>query len=128
VRLLLDTHTLLWLAHEPRKLSARAVAAIYDSDNEVLVSAVSAMEIATKVRNGKLEYRTSLATDFMAEIESQGFEPLAITVGHAQRAGNLQGSHRDPWDRLLVAQAQVEDISLVSSDARLADWPVELLW
>lgn len=128
MRLLLDTHALLWWVHEPTCLSTAAFDAISAQSNDVLVSAVSAMEIATKARNGKLEYHTPLATNFLGEAATERFTPLSIASEHAQRAGNLPGRHRDPWDRLLVAQAQIERLRLVSADAKLADWPVELLW
>ena len=128
MRLLLDTHTLLWSAHDPRKLSAAAASAIRDGANEIFVSAVSAMEIATKNRSGKLEYTTSLATNFVEVVSSRGFMMLPITCEHAERAGNFPGDHRDPWDRLLAAQAQIDGLELVSNDARIAEFGTETLW
>lgn len=128
MKLLLDTHALLWLAHEPEALSAAASAAIVDDGNEIWVSAVSAMEIATKNRRGGLEYGTSLATSFVAEVTSQGFLPISVTCDHAERAGNLEGDHKDPWDRLLAAQAQMEEMVVVTRDARIAGFGVETLW
>jgi PIN domain nuclease of toxin-antitoxin system len=128
MRLLLDTHALLWLAHEPDALSATARDAIIDPDNEVYVSAVSAIEIATKFRKGALEYRTSLATDFSRLVMACGFDLLSITCDHAQRAGNLPGLHKDPWDRLLVAQAQIENLTLVSVDKKIAALGAVTYW
>lgn len=128
MRLLLDTHALLWVAHEPELLSAFARDAICAAGNEIVVSAVSAMEIATKDRIGKLTYRTSLAKSFVETVMARGFGILSIECEHAQRAGNLSGEHRDPWDRLLAAQAQIEGLTLVSNDAKLAKFGVDTLW
>lgn len=128
MRLLLDTHALLWEAHEPDLLSALARDAICAAGSEIVVSAVSAMEIATKDRIGKLTYRTSLATSFVGTVMARGFGILPIECEHAQRAGNLPGEHRDPWDRLLAAQAQIEGLTLVSNDAKLAKFGVDTLW
>lgn len=128
MRLLLDTHALLWWAHEPELLSARARDTLGHAGNELIVSAVSAMEIATKDRIGKLTYRTSLATSFVETVVPRGLGVLSIDCEHAQRAGKLPGDHRDPWDRLLAAQALIEGLTLVSNDAKLAALGVETLW
>lgn len=128
MRLLLDTHALLWWAHEPEELSDAARDAIEDGGNEVFVSAVSAMEISTKNRLGKLEYSSPLADRFLPLISEFGFAPLSVSCAHAERAGNLAGEHRDPWDRLLAAQAQMEHMPLVTVDVRLADWNVQIIW
>lgn len=128
MRLLLDTHALLWWTHDHGKLSAKAFAAIRDGANDVYVSAVTAMEIATKNRLGKLEYPSTLATNFVEQVAAQGFEMLAIDCRHAIYAGGLSGLHRDPWDRLLVAQAQVEGLSLVSVDADIPSLGIKAYW
>ena len=128
MRLLLDTHALLWWAHEPEELSGAAHDAIEDGGNEVFVSAVSAMEISTKNRLGKLEYSSPLAERFLPWISEFGFAPLSVSCAHAERAGNLAGEHRDPWDRLLAAQAQMEQLPLVTVDVRMADWNVQIIW
>jgi PIN domain nuclease of toxin-antitoxin system len=128
VRLLLDTHALLWSAHEPDRLSAAARDAITDEMNEQWVSAASAMEIVTKDRRGRLGYRTSLATRFVAEVRAQGFRPLAITCDHAERAAGLVSDHQDPWDRLIAAQAQIEDLVVVTRDTEIAAFGARTLW
>jgi PIN domain nuclease of toxin-antitoxin system len=128
MRVLLDTHALLWWAHEPEKLSETALEVIGDGANEVFVSAVSAMEIATKSRQGRLEYKSSLASHFLARIADFGFVPLSVSGAHAQRAGSLPGDHKDPWDRLLAAQSQMEEVPLVTTDKRMSDWNVQALW
>lgn len=128
MKLLLDTHVLLWAAYDPGRLSARAADAIRAGRNEIVVSAVSAMEIAIKHRIAKLAYPASLARSFVAEAQARGFGLLPIECEHAQRAGGLAGDHRDPWDRLLAAQAQIEGLTLVTNDAKLAAFRVETLW
>lgn len=128
MRLLLDTHALLWWAAGDRRLSRRARSAIEEGANTVLVSAASGWEIATKHRLGRLEGAGPLAdrlTDYLAD---QDFGELPITVRHAQRAAALPGVHRDPFDRLLVAQAQIENLVLVSNEVVLEDYGVRRLW
>ena len=126
--LLLDTHALIWAAVEPNRLGATARRAMENGDNNVLVSPVSAMEIATKVRLGKLDLARPFATDFLKEVAALGFEHLPIDARHAQHAGNLPFSHKDPFDRLLIAQAQLENLRLVSNEKRFDDFAVLRLW
>jgi PIN domain nuclease of toxin-antitoxin system len=128
VKLLLDTHALLWWAHEPEELSDAAREAIANGENEIFVSAVSAMEISTKNRVGRLEYPSSLADNFLQLISEFGFQPLSVSCAHAERAGNMAGKHRDPWDRLLAAQAQIEQMPLITVDPRMSDWDVQIIW
>ncbi len=128
MRLLLDTHALLWSAHEPEMLSSSARDAIEDGNNEVFVSAVSAMEIATKHRKGLLEYPSALARRFTDEVTQRGFTLLAISSEHAQRAGGFIDRHKDPWDRLLAAQAMIESLALVSCDKRMQSFGAQQLW
>jgi PIN domain nuclease of toxin-antitoxin system len=128
LRLLLDTHALLWWGHGDRRLSARACAEIDSDANERFVSAVSAMEIATKFRLGKLPEAYALAANFEADIAEMGFQPLAISVGHARLAGSLAIPHKDPFDRLLIAQAMLEGMTLVSNEAGFDPFGVARLW
>ena len=128
MRILLDTHAFLWwLAGNPR-LVETARRAIADDDNDVLVSAASAWEIATKYRLGKLPEAEALASDIRAAIAGQGFEELAVSVGDAERAGRLTGSHRDPFDRMLIAQALARDLVLVSNEKAFDRYGVNRLW
>lgn len=117
MRLLLDTHVFLWWLAGDQRLSRRARSLLANPDTIGLVSAASAWEITTKFRIGKLPGVDEVADDVPAAIASQGFGELAVTVTHAQRAGSLPGPHRDPFDRMLAAQAQIEGISIVSADA-----------
>ncbi len=128
MRLLLDTHVLIWwLAGDPM-LSANAKAAIADPGNEALVSAASAWEIATKYRIGKLPQGAPLAVDMPGVLAGQGFVELPITVRHGQAAGSLPGPHRDPFDRMLIAQAVLVDLVLVSNEAVFDRYGVRRLW
>lgn len=126
-RLLLDTHALLWWVANDSALSAAADGAIQDADNRVFVSAASAWEVTTKARIGKL-VAGPLAQDFAGEVRRQGFIPLSISLEHAERSGNLPGLHRDPFDRILVAQAQTENLVLVSNEALFDSYGVRRLW
>lgn len=128
MRVLLDTHTLLWWLADDERLSAAARTTIGDPTIEILVSAASAWEIATKVRIGKLPNHAGIAADLPQHLASQGFTPLAITVEHAQRAGSLPGSHRDPFDRMLIAQAHADAVPLVSNDTVFDGYGVSRLW
>jgi len=128
VRFLLDTHTLLWWLDGDRRLSRRARNAIADEDNSVLVSAASAWEIATKVRLGELPGAIEVAAELPAIVRRQSFEPLPIAIVHALRAGNLPGPHRDPFDRMLIAQAQAEDLGLVSNERVFDAYGVRRVW
>lgn len=128
VRLLLDTHALLWWLSADPHLAGPARQAIADEASAVYVSAASAWEIATKARLGKLPGAESLAQDFAVEIERHGFLPLAISVTHGQRAGSLPGPHKDPFDRMLMAQAHAENLVLVSNEAVFDQYGVMRLW
>ena len=128
MRLLLDTHALLWwLAGHPR-LSGEARQAIEDESTDVVVSAASAWEIATKHRLGKLPGYEAISDDVAGAIAGQGFEQLAITVTDAERAGRLAGPHRDPFDRMLIVQALAHGLTIVSTDAAFDRYGVGRLW
>jgi len=115
VKLLLDTHALLWWAILDSRLSRKAKKAVGDADSQVFVSAASAWEIATKARIGRLEWPAAAGT-VNAYVIGQGFRALPISLEHAERAGHLRIAHRDPFDRVLIAQAQIEDMWLVSNE------------
>lgn len=128
MRLLLDTHALIWWLAGDDALSLRAREAIADDDNSVAVSAASAMEIATKFRIGKLAQAALLAQNFDAIIADQGFTELPISIRHARMAGEMNIAHKDPFDRLLIAQAQAEDMVLVSNELLFDGFAVKRLW
>ncbi len=126
--LLLDTHAFLWWLDGDPRLSAAAQAAIGDGRRGVLVSAASAWEITTKHRLGKLPGAAEVALDVQGCVAGQGFEALAITLADAERAGRLPGPHRDPFDRMLIAQAQARGLVLVSNEALFDGYGVSRLW
>ena len=128
MRLLLDTHAFLWWLIDSPRLSEPARQAIATGTNEVLVSAATAWEIATKHRLGRLPGVELVALDVAGTIASQSFEQLPITVADAARAGALPGPHRDPFDRMLVAQAQSGNMALVSIDSAMDQYGVQRLW
>ena len=126
--LLLDTHALLWWLAEPDRLSPAAHRAMTDPGNRVRVSAASGWEIATKVRLGKLPATSELLDDLPQLLAAQGFEQLPITLRHGLHAGLYPVAHRDPFDRLLAAQAELGGFTLVSLDPALQAFPCRLLW
>lgn len=128
MKLLLDTHALIWWLIDSPKLSRPAHTAIADGRSEILVSAVSAIEVTTKHRRGKLPEAGPLATAFEREVASEGFMPLPITIAHAEMAGGLRIDHKDPFDRLLIAQARIEDALLVSNEKLFDGFGVNRLW
>lgn len=128
MRVLLDTHALLWWVADSGRLSPRARRIVADEANGVLVSAASAWEIATKYRLGKLPGAEAVALDVAGTIGDQGFEPLPVGVRDAERAGRLPGPHRDPFDRMLAAQALARDLGVVSVDEALDGYGVRRIW
>jgi len=128
MRLLLDTHTLLWWLTENSSLQDSARKLIANKNNDVLVSAASAWEIATKVRMGKLPVAIDLAYDFTAYLERERFDSLAVSAEHGIRAGLLPGPHKDPFDRMLIAQALAENLAIVSNDVVFDGYGVKRAW
>lgn len=128
MRILLDTHAFLWWIADSARLSQAARQSITDETNDILISAASAWEIATKHRIGKLPEAEAVALDVTGAIADQGFEELAITVEDAERAGRLPGPHADPFDRVLIAQALARDLDIVSIDRVFDGYGVHRLW
>ena len=128
MRLLLDTHALIWWLADSRRLPTRVRHAIFDPENEKLVSAATAWEITTKHRLGKLPEADILALDVTGVLRRQGFTELPITVAEGARAGSLPSIHRDPFDRMLVAQALSRNLVLISVDPVFDQYGVQRLW
>jgi len=126
--LLLDTHTAVWWWCAPDRLSATVQSRLSDRNAVVHFSAASALEIALKHRVGKLALPGALARDLEGCALDEGWRLLSISVRHAQRAGAWETDHRDPFDRLLAAQAEIEGLSLVSRDAAFSGMGVRALW
>jgi PIN domain nuclease of toxin-antitoxin system len=128
VRVLLDTHTLLWAGLSKGQLSAEAAAVIGDPDTVPLVSAASIWNIATKIRLGKLPEVERLEARILEELREAEYQLLPITPEIALRAGRIVGDHGDPFDRIIAAQALAEDIPLISVDAKLYEFGVRRIW
>ncbi len=128
MRILLDTHAFLWWLAGSERLSEAARAAISDAANDIFISAASAWEITTKHRLGRLPGAEIVALDVVGCIRSQGFRELPITAHNGERAGRLPGPHRDPFDRMLIAQALTLDLPLVSVEKLFDRYGVKRIW
>ncbi len=128
MRLLLDTHALLLAVLTPTRLSRAAASAIGAVDHEIVVSAATAWEIATRVRIGKLPWAEALERDFLMHVANAGYVMADVTPEIALRAGRLPGDHRDPFDRILAAHALAEDIPIISADPKLDTFGIRRLW
>lgn len=128
MRLLLDTHTLLWALLDAPQLSKHARSAIGSPDNELLISAVSAMEITLKCRRGKLGQAAPFLQDGRLVLEDFDSVALPVTLDHGSLAGSLDIPHKDPFDRLLIAQALIERVPLVSNEKLFDRFGIERLW
>ena len=126
--MLLDTHAFIWWMNGSERLARRARRAINDDTNVVFVSAASAWEIATKYHRGRLDEAKIIAPDIAAAIAGQDFEELPITVEEATRAGTLPGPLRDPFDRMLIAQALSRNLVLISNESLFDQYGVHRLW
>lgn len=125
---LLDTNALIWWLFRAELLSYHSFEAISDGSIDIFVSAVSAMEIATKHRIGKFPEAAPVVGCFTEVIDKEGFKPLAITQEHGDLAGSLPSPHADPWDRLLAAQAQIEKLSLITNDRKMNTLGIKPYW
>jgi PIN domain nuclease of toxin-antitoxin system len=124
VKLLLDTHAAAWFLQADRRLSDRAHAAMIDPGNVAVLSAVVVWEIAIKRALGKF----SVDQRYLSVLLEGGVEPLAISVEHARAVEDLPAHHRDPFDRLLIAQALAENATIVTHDGRISEYDVPVLW
>ena len=128
MKVLLDTCTLIWATLSPISLSLHARETIADEGNVILVSAASAWEIATKVRAGKLPGAEKLERDYLDVMENAGYTQLPIDTESALRAGRLVAEHRDPFDRMIAAQALALDVPVLSPDSQLDQFGVRRIW
>src|SRR5262245_58448873 len=128
MRVLIDTHALFWWVTDDPKLSPLARETLTTTDNDILVSAATAWELATKARFGKWPQAGSLAANIRDIIDENAFASLAITLEHARIAGSLPAPQRDPFDRMLAAQAQVEGVSLMTADPVFGAFGTHVLW
>ncbi|WP_428485241.1 type II toxin-antitoxin system VapC family toxin [Rhodopila sp.] len=128
LRLLLDTHAFYWWHTGDTALSTKARSAIADDQNEKYISAITAWEFVAKFQSGKELAFGHIAADVVGVVAAQGFTELAITMRHAQVAARLPFYHKDPMDRFLIAQATVEDMTIVTTDNIFGSYAVKLLW
>jgi len=128
VKLLLDTHAFIWMLEAPEKLSERVIQAHNDSTNTLYLSVASLWEIQIKLAIGKLEMDVSLAQIVREQLQGHRFQLLDIRAEHVLALEELPRHHGDPFDRLLIAQARVEGLPLVSIDNVFEQYPVELFW
>jgi len=128
VRALLDTHTFLWAVQGNPRLSDVARELVADAANEMLFSSASAYEIAVEAGRGRLELPDPVEDYLRVRLHTFALRPLPITVAHAIRAAGLPAHHGDPWDRILIAQAQTEGVHLITADPAMSRYDVEIIW
>lgn len=128
MKLLLDTHTLIWWDSDPAQLSPRVLSMCQDPTNQVIISVVSVWEMQIKIQLGKMKVASPLAHLVEQQVETNGFDLLPIALPHVLRLDLLPLYHKDPFDRLLVAQALEEDAAILSRDSVLASYPVQVIW
>jgi len=125
---LLDSHALLWWWFDPDRLSGAVRSLLSDSENQVLVSAASVWELCLKHHQGKLPELASAIADLPGLLQADGFEALPISLAHGIRAGGYSQPHRDPFDRMLAAQAELDRLVLLTADPQLSTFPCQTLW
>lgn len=128
MRVLLDTHVFLWAIAEPSRLSDQVRRLLEDGDNEAWVSIASVWEIAIKTGLGRLRLPSDLGGFLARQLATSNFRVLPIGLEHAVAVRNLPLHHRDPFDRLLIAQSQIERLALISRDARMRAYEIDVLW
>ncbi len=128
MKLLLDTHTFIWWDSEPAKLSASALSACQDQANTLILSVVSVWEIQIKSQLGKLKFNLPLSEIIQSQRQMNNVQVLTLELDHVLELQNLPYHHKDPFDRLLIAQANVEDVLLVSGDSIFSEYPINLIW
>ena len=128
MRFLIDTHCWLWAFLAPANLNEEAAALMTNEENTIVFSAIGAAEIATKVRIGKLQLPGEADEFVTSGMEDFDMKPLPLYIHHALRVAELPLHHRDPFDRLLVAQAQMEGLPLMTADPKLAAYDVDIIW
>jgi PIN domain nuclease of toxin-antitoxin system len=128
MRLLLDSNALIWMVYAPERLSAKARAALQSEANELWVSDAAIWEISNKMRRGRLPNAGSSVMYILAEMEVRGVNRLPIELSHILAGEDLPFHHSDPFDRMMIAQGQIEEMTLVSADGEFAKYSAKLLW
>ncbi len=125
---LIDTHVLLWWLFDDKRLSRRAAGLIRDPENQIVVSSATAWEIAIKYRSGRLDSAKPLVENYADWLVRAGFREIGINSMHAIRAGSWEVEHRDPFDRMLAAQSNLETLKLVTRDPAFKSFAIETIW
>ena len=128
MRALLDTHVFLWWITDDQRLSSQVREIIADGTNEILFSAASGWEIAIKTRLGRLQLPDNPEIFISEQLELNAIEVLPVQIGHALHVYQLPSHHRDPFDHLLIAQAQLEKLPILTADPQISRYPVEVIW
>jgi PIN domain nuclease of toxin-antitoxin system len=128
MRLLLDTHTFLWWDETPAKLSPTALQTVQDPTNTIFFSAVTVWELQIKIQLGKLQMRMTLKQVVEEQQRDNRLELLPLSLSHIYALDNLQMHHRDPFDRLIIAQAQAASLAIVGNDSQFAAYGVQMIW
>ena len=127
MKLLLDTHIFIWWADEPEKLSPVALSALEDETNDLILSVVSVWEIQVKIQLGKLKVNQPLKELIASQRETNGLQILPVELSHVLTLDALPFHHKDPFDRLLIAQSIAEDVTLITADDKFSAYPAKLL-
>ena len=128
MRFLLDTHTFLWWITGDRRLSSRAHEVIGDGENKLFLSVASGWEIAIKVKLGRLQLPGDLKSFISEQLVNNAIESLAIQMRHVLHVYTLPAYHRDPFDRILVVQSQLENMPIITADSQINCYPVKVIW
>lgn len=128
MRFLADSHTLIWWWDQDERLSKAALSVMMERSNTVFISAASGWELATKVRSGRLPSMVDRIANYDANVIADGFQHLAVQHQHGVKGGLLDGDHRDPFDRLIAAQALIEDLTVITRDREIAAFGCKVLW
>ncbi len=128
MKYLLDTHTFLWFVLDDKRISTKAKSIIKDSKNEIYFSAASAWEIAIKTKLDRLKIKGDLESFIIEQLSTNSFVPLSITISHSLYTERLPQFHKDPFDRIIIAQSKVEKLSLISKDKNIKKYKVPIVW
>lgn len=128
MKLLLDTHAFIWWFNEPERLSSEVLTVLADQNNDLILSVASVWEMQIKIQAGRMNLTVPLRELVESQEQANGVQVLPVEFGHVLALDALPAHHREPFDRLLIAQANVEDAFLVSSDPVLSKYSVKILW
>ena len=128
MRYLLDTHAFLWFVLDDKRISTKATSIIRESKNEIYFSAASAWEIAIKAKLDRLKIKGDLESFIIEQLSTNSFVPLSITISHSLYLERLPQIHKDPFDRIIIAQSKLEDLPLISSDQKIKRYKIKLIW